>query len=446
MPPSLVDDHCEPVIVDHFSDDDLECFSLRDLYARSSARLQVEPVDAITIQLASAPGDHHQVMAINTNQCYLGWRRCAALVPVIAACPRLTHLHLQKVGLDAATAKALVRVLSTHPGIQVLDVSMNDLGANVGEKVLRLVTEHRRIHTINVDHCLFVTPVLRKIKLRVQDNFSIRDNFSVPLIPERLTAADIAAAKMREEQEQLRRDRQEAEKQRLAELIPGWAPAAMLELHETLHKHRHHLADIVSVFRPTTPGSRTTDAKSFVRAMKILDVRSLATAQTDEAKAHELADLFCAWDKSQNTINFGAIVAALRTHATVVGGPNVTVGKALPPSLVPLADTLYDSRLALLRSFEMIDVDMAGTVSSAEAVVGITALTAAPAEQVEALLRFALVSEGDGATAALAELPARVHYRGLMDSIGIAETDDAAPPMSDFDLKRSQVRALGIVP
>jgi hypothetical protein len=78
MPPSLVDDHCEPVIVDHFSDDDLEYFSLRDLYARSSARLQVEPVDAVTIQLASEPGDHHQVMAINTNQCYLG---CMTFAP-----------------------------------------------------------------------------------------------------------------------------------------------------------------------------------------------------------------------------------------------------------------------------------------------------------------------------------------------------------------------------
>jgi hypothetical protein len=480
----IVDDACPPATVDTYTKEDLAAFSLRELYVRSCAKLNVKPAEQITEQLASEPGDHHQVTALNVAKLHLGRRRCAALVPVIAACPRLTHLHMATVGLDASVAKALVAVFAVHPGISYIDISGNDLGANVGDRLLRLVREHRRIHTLNVSHCLLVRAVLDKIRRQVEANYAIRDQFSVPLIPDKQPSpADVAAAKMREEQERLREARLAAERERLAEEIPPWAPAALLELHQTLHKHRRHVLDVFSVFKTDagSPGDALVTPKNFVRAMAILDVRSIADAQ----RACELADLFQAWDRKEDRINFHAVVAAVRVHAAIVAGPNATNRmdkdgpvRRPPRRIAYLFDAVHDSRSSLRRGFETIDVDMTGTVDTAEMIVGICAVTDAPDWHVRDVLRVCCVELPRGTEVSPAEdsaaaeaaaaavtysdeeetpvaaadddddeiprvpLPDRISYDALFDAVGIAAADDEALPRPTWEMTRSELRAV----
>lgn len=431
----VVNDHCVPATVDHYTAGDLEHFGLQGLYARSCMKLGVKPVEAVTRQLPNVVADHHHVTTFDFRREYLGWRRCAALVPVIEACPRLTSLNLGNIGMNAAVARSLIDVLGRHPGIKEVHLDDNALGAAVGELLLKLVVQHRRLHTLTFERCLIVDLTGRKIRKHLAANHEVMDSFSVPLIPDRVTEEDRIRARLREEEERERQARAEAERQRRAEELPAWGPAALADVALTLHKHRHHMPHVFAVFESHGVGGAYVTPRNFGRGMKILDVSTLAKA--DEAKLCEFADMLGAWDRKENMIHFRNVIAALRTHASILDKAAPGGARPVPAGLCRVADTALDAAEPLEKSFELLDIDQTRCVSSQEAVVGLAAITHSNTTKAEQLIRAVLALDDEAA-----ELPASLNYTTLIGAVGVAPDHEKAPPCENWCLPRSDVLSI----
>jgi hypothetical protein len=434
---TLADDSCEPAAIDFYAKGDVETVAVRDLYVATCARVGVTPAPAVVKQLPTEAGEHITVEHLDCSAAYLGARGCAAVVPVIACLPRLTTLTMSQVGMTPAVGKALVLVLLQHPAIREVDVSYNDLGSAVAQMLLRLVSEHRRVHTLHCEHALVIEPIQRKIRKHLAHNTDIIGQFSVPLLPDRQSAAALAAIKLRAEEEAARAVRQEEERQRIAERIPTWAPAALLELATALFQHRFHMENVFAVFQTTEVGATTISGKAFLRAMRILDV---ATLSNDEAKACEFCSLFGAWDRRTNLINYPTVVAALRAHASVTKAPDgasvylgVRTMNAVPAPIVALLDRIYDVREALVKSFESLDLDQRRVVSRGEAAVGIAAVTRRDVAAVAVAVQFVLYGQLPPSYIDHLSSPRRRSRKSAPEPTESASGDDAAGDDGDVE-------------
>ena len=426
-----IDDHCAPTVIDHYTEAELEAFPLAMLYKRSCEKRDVAPEPTVLKQLPATIHDHWQVISLDFRRCYLGVAGTAAVLSVVEACRRLTNLTLVRAGMDAATGKALVHVLSTHPSIREVDISDNELGTAVGQMLVRLVAEHRRIYRLEVDKCLVIQPLLRKIKAQLERNVAMMHDFSVMPVPLYVSPEDARRAKIAAEEAEARRQRAAAEAERIAASLPVWAPAALYEFALAIHKHRKHVADFVSTFVTSGPTDRYTSATNFVRAMNIVDVPSLSRST---ALAAEFAGFFHAYDAAADAIDFVTIVRALRPHVEVVVDDHRRA--AAPPSCVNLADRLYDARDTLRRSFELIDVDTTGFVELREVVVGVCALAPAREEGDVAAFVRSVMGDREG-TATL------VPYAAFLRRLQYPKETEARGARSDFaNLMRKDVAAL----
>lgn len=435
------------------SEDVLAEVSLQESYRRACASLAVRPNAHILVQLPSTCSGrpHWSLQILDGSGAYLGSKGVAALIPVILACPRLTHLILPRVGLQVAVAKALIHALSIHPGITTIQLHQNHLGTAVGQQLLHLAQTHRRIHTIGLDETLIIPPLKRRIDNCLSRNAAMRDQFSVPKIP--LTVDDhemIIAAKVREAEERARLQRAEALRKEIDDRIPTWAPAVVSELRAALVKHQRSMSNVLSVFTPMTTGDGTTAAllrgipctvEQFQRGLRILGVVAPAVIDKGSALAaqqcRELAGLFGAYNVELDAICVGDLMATLRVHAVVVATD--TTGSGERRDWMPLRDgcggdsnfaagaqraldRLYDNRAAVAATLESLDHDQLFTARLSEIANGLASLTCnAPAVR-EILIQF-LTSVGGSEAAAFSETSAR-HADGTADA-GRMETSSS---------------------
>jgi hypothetical protein len=230
----LVDDSCSAFPTERFSEDDVYHFSIRDLYMRTCERAAIKPNTAVVAQLPAAKHQQHHVMILDCNSTYLGNRGVAALIPVIAACPGITHVFFSRVGMKAASALALIECLAVHPGVRAVNLSFNELGTKVGEALRQFVINHRRVYHVDMEETLLIQPIKRRIEAQLAENAKIKDSFDVPLIPDIETEEEAQLKKLRAEEERHRAEREERVRRELAEKIPTLAPVALTELSEVL--------------------------------------------------------------------------------------------------------------------------------------------------------------------------------------------------------------------
>ena len=393
---SLVKDDCEPMPFTSFTDDDMRLFPLQELYKRTCAQLRCKPNPVILEQLPATLGQHYRLMMLDCRRTYLGSKGVVALCPVIERCIRLTHLNFNGVGMKAAAAKTLLLLLATHPGIMCLNISNNELGTAVGQLLHKLVSQHHRVHDVQYENILLIDPLRKKIDAQLQKNEEKKSTFSIPLIPEDSDDVDMVKKRERAAEEVARKIREEQFKKELAEKIPTWAPAALMELSECFFKHREHMEDVFSVF---DRGVRepTIDPQYFLRAMRIFGIHTL----DEQNRCRELCDLFGAWNRETDEVNYAIVVETLRDHATFSveqkSAPPTTEkdasheeqsgsedAQSAAPSTTEsvrernrqklrraVVDRLFDSKKALQLAFEALDLDQQGEVVIEEAVVGL---------------------------------------------------------------------------
>lgn len=354
VPAPLVTDEERPFApLDAFTDEDMEHTSLVDLYTRSCVVAGCKTNQAIMTQLTavvSAKESRRSVRILDASGAYLGNRGTAALIPLVQALPRLTHLLLPRVGMKADVALALIRMLRTHPSIREINLSNNDLGCEVGKRLLELLTVHPRIYGLQLDETLVIPALKRKIDQQLQRNLAMKEQFEERLIPEdHETLQELVAAKaLREEEERERQLRAEALRLEIADRMLPWMGAALWELRSVLWRHRNFLENVASVFPPhpnsnaagghatgaSLAATRTCDTAGFLRGLMILGIqcftpqrvamaseKHMAIPQATEivkVRAAEFADLFHAWDRQGDVIYVHVILSALRVHACLV--------------------------------------------------------------------------------------------------------------------------------
>lgn len=418
-----------------FREDELRSRSLADLYRCACASYNVTPNRIVEKQLPEMCDGraHLELRTLDCSGTYLGNNGCAALIPVVAACQRLSYLFLPKCGLKASAAKELVSCLAAHPGIYSVDLSRNDLGTTVGMALLQLVRVHRRVFHLNVSETLIIPQLLRKIDKEVQFNATIRDTFTVPSIP----VADedpevLALVKLRQVEEEERRQRAEYLRRQREDELPSWGTSVLARFSLVLQKHRRHMRNVFSVFPPHVDGSASAVTSSLhlpvtvtgaKRALRVLGLGSVFTdfdadaapssskAPSVEVLATERFLQFSSWfgavpaassnadtsEKVGSVVNVARIVHALRSHAIIhfvslsegpgnadEEGPKTQtlcdgrVVAVLSSGAQVTLDRLYDARDTLLSSFETADVDMTYRVSVSELVNGLAAITLDP--------------------------------------------------------------------
>lgn len=440
----IVDDGAEPIDVSIYSQSDVDFVPLAELYVRTCAQLKTAPNPIVLKQLPSAPRHHYRLMVLDCGGTYLGNVGAAALAPVVAACFRMTHLLLPRVGLKASGALTLLNVVRVHPGLTTLDLAHNDLGTTVGKAILRTAHEHQRISEVNLPETLVIQPIKRKIEAQLAKNYAIRETFSVPLIPSHPDDEDVKQRRRREEEERARAEREEQMKKELAERVPTWAPSALLQLSEVTHRYRHAMESVVALFDVSDVHARFVSPMSFCRAMRRAGIRSFES-EAAELRSTEFADLFGAWRRSQNDIDFTAIIDALRRHATLELPPSSV---AVLPCRLPrrLVDRLYDARDTLLRSFESLDPDDTKCVSAHELRVGLDAITAGcyPQETLAIAVALASSSRRLPTPPSVADINAhliesRVNY---IDFLQRLRCSDEPLPESSWMIKRSELRSM----
>jgi hypothetical protein len=182
------------------SEETLEHVTLQECYRRSCATLSIKPNAHLMAQLPDTCSGrpHWSLQILDGTGAYLGNKGVAALIPIILASPRLTHVLLPRIGMQVGVAKALIAALATHGGVTTVQLQQNHLGTSVGQMLLKLVQSHQRIHTVGLDETLIIPQLKRRIDACLARNYAIKDQFALPLIP--LTADDyerIVAQKLR---------------------------------------------------------------------------------------------------------------------------------------------------------------------------------------------------------------------------------------------------------
>ena len=388
-------DLVDPRAADHlpdfnlFSDEDLASLSLLELYCRQCNARGLKPDPEISRQLPSTVKGrpHRKIIALDASKSYTGAAGFCSILPVIAACSRLTHLFAPRSGIDAPVGLALVRILLVHPAISDINLSQNDLGTDVGQALIQLLLRNRKICSLDLTDTLIIPPIKKKIDAHLASNRALRDEqkrvkYSYAGGEQVIIGAESECAaeedeeeatqrKLAEEQETIRKLRDEALKREVADRLPAWAPVALTEIEALLYKHRRFLLHVISVFDPVDRLSEWCTAANFLRAMRILGIASL---MSDIERCRTFADLFQEYDRSLDHIRFGGILAALRVHV-VIGAADTTYPSTQVRDVV---DKLYDSRAAVLRALEVMDVDSLHSVTVSELRAGIAALVQLP--------------------------------------------------------------------
>lgn len=438
-PKPVVNDSAAPFELSQYTNDDFEHFSIAELYRRACSALKVRPQECVAAQLPNAVPLRHSVIALNCANTYLGVRGSAAVVSVVLGCPRLTHLHLSMAGMDASVAKALIQVLLVHPGIRDVDLSKNKLGTTCGYMLLHLVQRHQRIFILNLTETLIIGPIMHKINEQLKKNEAIRESFTVPLIPDIPDPEEEARKRKQEAEERAREARAEAVRLELAERIPSWAPAALTEFAELLHKHRHNVEIVTSVFRVDPKNADSVTPSEFVHAMKVLNLHTL---QDPPERACEFADLFGAFHRPTNTVCLAPIIHALRVHVnpgTLSSSLEASVtSRYLRGGFCRLLDRWYDVRETLMQSFQMLDVDQTHSIRVGEFTVGLASVVGSDLHEIEALL-YAFLPD-------LAKDPAApVNYVSFFEQLKLVG-EEVSPQLcksrTDWMMKRADLMKL----
>ena len=308
---ALVNDGCEPMQFLSYTEDDVRSIPLKELYLRTCQQLGIrKPNQIILDQLPSQVGEHHRLITLSCANTYLGCKGLVSMCPVIEVCYRLTHLNVKGVGMKADAAKTLLKVLTVHPGIRCLNISSNDLGTAVATQLLGMLQKHRRVYDVNFEKILVIEALKKKIVKQLELNHSVMNQFSIPLIPEDSDDAEMVKKRQAEAEEKARVQREVQHKKEQSERIPPWGPAALLEVSECLWKHREHMEDVFCVFDKGTRNPLIPPAH-FQRAMRILGINTL---QHDVVRCTDFCEMFGAWHRAEDEVNYVTIVNTLRIH------------------------------------------------------------------------------------------------------------------------------------
>ncbi|CUG88321.1 Hypothetical protein, putative [Bodo saltans] len=436
--PLVVDDEAPfAPIPETPSQDLLSEVSLQECYRRSCATLGIKANAHILAQLPDTTEGrpHWALQILDGTGAYLGSKGVAALIPIIAASPRLTHILLPRIGMQVGAAKALIDALSIHPGVTTIQLQQNHLGTAVGQLILKLVQNHQRIHTIGLDETLIIPQLKRRIDACLERNHAIKDQFALPLIP--LTADDyerMAAEKVREAEERARHIRAETLRKEIADRVPTWAVAVISELRVALIRHRRNVANVLSLFKPNAPAARTSSNTSsssstaaarasipcsidnFQRGLKILGITAPQLLEKNSATAvqncRDFAQLFAAYDSHDDSIRAGDLVAALRVHAAVIVGDveqqrwvplraasvvetDDTASSSTAAATQRALDALYDARANVASSLEAMDRDQLFTARVSEIANGLASLVGDATAVRAVLVHYLTAAERD---------------------------------------------------
>lgn len=417
--PIVIDDAPEfPLVPPTPTEEMLQDISLQECYRRSCATLGIKPNSAIAIQLPNTTEGRPQwaLHILDGTGAYLGSKGVVALIPIILACPRLTHVLLPRVGMQVGAAKALITALATHSGITTIQLHQNHLGTCVGQLLLKLVQQHRRIHTLGLDETLIIPQLKRRIDAQLARNLELKDTFSLPLIPHTADDYDrMVAEKVREAEERARLLRAEALRKEVEDRLPTWAVAVISELRVALVRHRRNMPNVFALFKPhhTTTSSSSSAPNhhssipctidNFQRGLKILGVTAPQLIEKGSTTAvqqcRDFAELFGAYNRHDDVIRVGDLIAALRVHAAVVVATTVAAPPTPATRWVPLReavplrdccddavvtstssvqrtlDALYDARANVAAALEAMDRDQMFTARISEVANGLASLT-----------------------------------------------------------------------
>ena len=462
---SLIDDLATPPTVLLFSSEQLETKPLHDLYITRCAEISAQCIAATTDPVfgtilplkkrATAPSDvvlrqlppstiggshdeqslrllaeqarchpqisllsvlrfgRHLVQSLCLDNTYLGNRGTLALLPVIAACPRLSDLSLVGIGMKAATAKALIRdVLLPHPGVVRVNLCSNELGTAVGEALVALLMRRRRILVCDVSRetCI-IEPLKRRIERQLVVNSTLA-NGNTPAPP---PMPDVWEREVRhvDEIEQQHTAARIDEERRKSRELPDWAPPMLSEFGLALLRHRRHLDDVLDFF--TVGASSTAQSESsssssllahccevhaFLRGCRLLGCDLLANATV--AQVIEFATFFGAvtvtgGEEKSGLINVTRLVSAQRCPAfahRLCWPEDVTTdakrdGGEASSAVVSgrLVNTLYDRQTTLRQSFELMDLDQTGLVDAGAFCIGVSAVAGCTVDHCAVFLR-----------------------------------------------------------
>ena len=294
-----VDDNAKPFPCDVFTREELDTCSLLQLYRRACLKVGVRPNTVVESQLPNTVeySPYMKIIVLDLSGTFLGGKGVAAVVPLVAACRRLSHLFLPRVGLNTAVGLSLLNVISVHPCLREIDVSYNDLGTVWGRKFFSIISgSNRRIFGAKLDQTLIIPALKKKIDKQLDQNKHMKDFFSPdPLLTDRYTDEEEAAIQQRRmEEEESRRQRAELVRKEMSDRIPAWAPVALAEVSELYYKYHGSLQDILSL----VAGRRTADSTQSIRyrAMKRMNNNSSSPggtvhAPSQDAIATELREL-----------------------------------------------------------------------------------------------------------------------------------------------------------
>ena len=289
--PLGVDDNAAPYPCDVFTQDELDSCSLLQLYRRSCVKVGARPNQFVESQLPDTVEykPYMKIIVLDFSGTYLGPKGVAAVVPVVNACRRLTHLFLPRAGINTAVGLSLLAVVSVHPCLREMDLSLNDLGTTWGKKFLSVLSGvNRRIYGANLHQTLIIPAIKKKIDSQLDQNRHMKDFFNPdPLLTDQFTdEEEQAIQRRRTEEEESRRQRAEAVRKEMSDRIPVWCPVALAEVSELLNKYHGSLQDILSLFS----GRKSADSTQSLRFRALEAQKAGGRSQTQDAIASELRE------------------------------------------------------------------------------------------------------------------------------------------------------------
>eukprot|EP00759_Apiculatamorpha_spiralis_P037080 PhF_6_TR37123/c0_g1_i5/m.54573 len=353
--------------------DQLKSKSLQELYADLCTKHFgiKKPNAAVLNVLPNSVGSHVHVSEITLTSAYIGKRGLLALLPVLQACVRLEHLDLTGTGLVTSIADALLNVLTSFPRLRSLRLSNNDLGTEIGERILLLVRSNPTLRVVEVDHCLIIPPIKRKIEAAATANQSRPRGSTPPLVlpnqqgeDEGIRASTTTTSVVCPSEDAASGNTNESPRD------PAWMVIAIDELRDFFSRHQRHMRDVYHLFFEVESGKGgLVPLTEFVKILRVFGIVSLTEkAPPEQRRVVVLATKLHVYDAAKESIRYLDFINQLRTHASVAA--DVTNKRDVLSSCARIGDM----KDILLGAFQMMDTDNVGVASMAEIKAGVKSL------------------------------------------------------------------------
>eukprot|EP01064_Diplonema_japonicum_P021801 TRINITY_DN31371_c0_g1_i1.p1 TRINITY_DN31371_c0_g1~~TRINITY_DN31371_c0_g1_i1.p1 ORF type:complete len:429 (+),score=57.29 TRINITY_DN31371_c0_g1_i1:36-1322(+) len=345
--------------------------SVRDLYQQSCEHWG-RPVNAqVKNTLCGRLGGYDSVTTIDLNDCYIASKGFGVLMPIFLVCERLRTARLGCNGLKRPELLLFLKLATRHPSLETIYLQGNELGTTGGQSCLKMVETNHKITELNVQDCLVIDGLQRKIRKQTEHNKKIAHN--LPLRP----YAYVNTAQQQGQVPMLKNQNVSHDSDSAHDVsvetaatkdLGYWVLPAMSELTELLAVHKAHVNDLNSLF--CTPCE--CSPVEFKRVMKILGCRFLEEAEGSETRGEDLANLLGCYSKDSGTIHYKKIIEMLRVRVVFLDPEGCPV-LASSRSAQAAMNLIYDRRESLLDSFQAIELE-AGRVAFFEFHTGLVSL------------------------------------------------------------------------